>query len=233
MGYWPLKNESHDHRAKGKFVSLTKPIVLCTNGKRISSWSIFAIGPIADICPFLGYWPYVCDHDVKGICFSCNTYSIWYRWEHNFTYIIFVKITYGWILTPRPLKGSLLNSRFSRCRFKISKSYMRFKIWSSKDWKQLSRTVLWNTFSATAIKIFEKFLWKSSFFSKVSVNCAKNEFLHRFSSSVSTTSVKQHRYRKVICRTLIFVEHVSMAKNQNIWKCTCIVFWVFLYEHIY
>ena len=52
----------------GKFVSLTKPIVLCTIGKRILCWSIFATEPIADFCPLMGYWPLKNgsrDHNVK------------------------------------------------------------------------------------------------------------------------------------------------------------------------
>ena len=50
--YWPSKNALHDHGIMGEFVSLAKPIVLCTIGKRNLCWSMFAIEPIADFCPF-------------------------------------------------------------------------------------------------------------------------------------------------------------------------------------
>ena len=36
---------------------LTKPIKFGVNGKRILCWSIFALEPATDICPFLSYWP--------------------------------------------------------------------------------------------------------------------------------------------------------------------------------
>ena len=67
--YWPSKNVSHDFRIKDRFVSLVKPTTLCTIGKIILYWSIFAKEPIAGSCPFLGYWPSKNesrDHDVKG-----------------------------------------------------------------------------------------------------------------------------------------------------------------------
>ena len=67
--YWPSKNASCDYNVIGEFVSLAKPIVLCTIRKRILCWWIFALEPIADFCPFLGYWPSKSgsrDHDVKG-----------------------------------------------------------------------------------------------------------------------------------------------------------------------
>ena len=35
MGYWASNNVSRDHCIKDKFVSLAKPIVLCTIRKRI------------------------------------------------------------------------------------------------------------------------------------------------------------------------------------------------------
>ena len=69
LGYWPSKNASRGHGMRDEFVSLAKPIVLCTTGKRILCWSIFAIESTADICPFWGYWPsknWPRDHDVKG-----------------------------------------------------------------------------------------------------------------------------------------------------------------------
>ena len=53
----------------GEFVSFVKPIALCTIAKKILCWSIFALEPIADFCPCLGYWPSKSgsrDHDVKG-----------------------------------------------------------------------------------------------------------------------------------------------------------------------
>ena len=52
-GYWPSNNGSRDHSAKNKFVSLTKSIVLCTIGKRILCWSIFATEPAAN---FVCFW---------------------------------------------------------------------------------------------------------------------------------------------------------------------------------
>ena len=67
-GYWPLKNESHDHDVEGKFVSLAKPIVFGTTGKGILCWSIIAIELIADFSLFLGYWSSKNgprDHNVK------------------------------------------------------------------------------------------------------------------------------------------------------------------------
>ena len=69
LGYWPSKNASRDYNEIGEFVSFVKPIVLCTIGKRILRWSIFAFEPIANFCPFFGYWPSKSvsrDHDVKG-----------------------------------------------------------------------------------------------------------------------------------------------------------------------
>ena len=69
LGYWPSKNASRAHGMKKKFVSLPKPILLCTTGKRTLCWSIFAIESIADFCPFWDYWPsknWPRDHDVKG-----------------------------------------------------------------------------------------------------------------------------------------------------------------------
>ena len=69
LGYWPLKNASRGHGTNGEFVSLAKPIVLCTIGEQILCWSIFSIESTADICPFGGYWPaknWLRDHHVKG-----------------------------------------------------------------------------------------------------------------------------------------------------------------------
>ena len=69
LDYWPSKNASRGHRIKGKFVYLAKPILLCSIGKIILCWSIFAIESIADFCRFWGYWPWnnwPRDHDVKG-----------------------------------------------------------------------------------------------------------------------------------------------------------------------
>ena len=68
-GYWPSKNAPGGHGIKGEFVSLAKPIILCTIGKRILCWSIFATELLADFCPFWDYWPsknWPRDHDVKG-----------------------------------------------------------------------------------------------------------------------------------------------------------------------
>ena len=36
---------------------LTKPLKFGVNGKRIFCWAIFALEPITDTCPYLGYWP--------------------------------------------------------------------------------------------------------------------------------------------------------------------------------
>ena len=36
LGYWPSKTASREYNVMGEFVSLAKPIVLCTIGKRIS-----------------------------------------------------------------------------------------------------------------------------------------------------------------------------------------------------
>ena len=69
MGYWPSKNASGDSNVIGEFVSLAKPIVLCTIRNRILCLWIFALEPIADFCLFLGYSPSKNgsrDHDVKG-----------------------------------------------------------------------------------------------------------------------------------------------------------------------
>ena len=69
MGYWTSNNASRDHGIKYEFVSLAKPIVLCTFRKRILCWSILGSEPIANFCPFLGYWTIKNgsrNHDVKG-----------------------------------------------------------------------------------------------------------------------------------------------------------------------
>ena len=69
LGYWPSKTASREYNVMGEFVSLAKPIVLCTIGKRISCWSIFEIELKADFCPFLGYGYSnggSHDHNVKG-----------------------------------------------------------------------------------------------------------------------------------------------------------------------
>ena len=41
----------------GEKCLLTKPIKFGVNKKRISFRSIFVIEPVANFCPFLGYWP--------------------------------------------------------------------------------------------------------------------------------------------------------------------------------
>ena len=67
LGYWSSKNASGDYNVIRDFVSLTKPMVLLTFGKRILCWSKFALELIADFCPC--YWPSKSgshDHDVKG-----------------------------------------------------------------------------------------------------------------------------------------------------------------------
>ena len=69
LGYWLSKNASRDHGIKSEFVLLTKSILLCTIGKRILHWSIFATEYIADNCKFSGYWPLKIgslNHDVIG-----------------------------------------------------------------------------------------------------------------------------------------------------------------------
>ena len=87
LGYWPSKNASRDYNA-GEFVSLAKPIVLYTIRKRILCWWIFALEPIDDFCPLLGYWPSKSgsrDRDVKGKFVSPRKiYGIRYRWEDKF-----------------------------------------------------------------------------------------------------------------------------------------------------
>ena len=53
----------------GEELVTTKLIKFSVSGKRILCWSIFAIEPIADFCPFLGYWPsknWPRDHVVVG-----------------------------------------------------------------------------------------------------------------------------------------------------------------------
>ena len=73
MGYWSSKNASRDHGKKDEFVSLARPIVLCTFRKRILCWSILTLEPIAHFCPFLGYWTSKNSHVtmmLRGICFS-------------------------------------------------------------------------------------------------------------------------------------------------------------------
>ena len=95
FGYWPSKNTSRDHGIRGEFVSLAKPVVLCTIGKRILCWSIFAVESIADFCRLRGYWPSKnrsCDHDIKGefvslakrIVFGTTRKRIW-CWSVNAT----------------------------------------------------------------------------------------------------------------------------------------------------
>ena len=69
LSYWPSKNAWCGHGIKGKFVSLSKPIILCSIGKITLCWSIFEIESIADFYPFWRYWPWKnwpCDHDIKG-----------------------------------------------------------------------------------------------------------------------------------------------------------------------
>ena len=69
LGYWPSKNASSDHGINDGFISLAKRTTLYTIGKIILCWPIFAKEPIANFCPFLGYWPSKndsCDHDAKG-----------------------------------------------------------------------------------------------------------------------------------------------------------------------
>ena len=56
MDYWRSKNVSRDPSIKCEFVSLPKPILLCTNRERILCWSIFAMESIANFCPFGGCW---------------------------------------------------------------------------------------------------------------------------------------------------------------------------------
>ena len=113
LGYWSSKNASGDYNVIRDFVSLTKPMVLLTFGKRILCWSKFALELIADFCPLLTFkewvtWPWC----KRRICFCRKIYGIWYPWEDNFKKIIFAKITYGWISTPRPLIERCLTSYF-------------------------------------------------------------------------------------------------------------------------
>ena len=87
VGYWPSKNVSRDHDIEDEFVSLAWPIVLRTFRNRILCWSILKLEPIAHFCSFLGYWTSKNSHltiMLRGICFSCETCSIWYCWEYNF-----------------------------------------------------------------------------------------------------------------------------------------------------
>ena len=61
---------SCDHDVMGENFLLTKSINFGVNEKIILCWSTFAIEPIADFCPFWGYWPSKNgsrDHDVQGI----------------------------------------------------------------------------------------------------------------------------------------------------------------------
>ena len=44
-----------DHDVMGEKNLFTKPIKFGVNGKRIFCWSIFALEPITDTCPYLGY----------------------------------------------------------------------------------------------------------------------------------------------------------------------------------
>ena len=57
LGYWSSKNASRDHGIDDGVVSFAKPTTLWTIGKRTLCWSIFPKEPIADFCPFWGYWP--------------------------------------------------------------------------------------------------------------------------------------------------------------------------------
>ena len=57
---------------------LTKLIKFGVSVKVIFCWSIFAIEPIADFCPFLGYWPSKNasrDHGIKGEFVSLEYYA--------------------------------------------------------------------------------------------------------------------------------------------------------------
>ena len=81
LGYWPSKNTSCAHGIKGEFVSLLKPVVLCT----IAIESIADFFSILRLLIFkeLALWPWY-----EGwICFSCKIYRIWYRWKKNFMLI--------------------------------------------------------------------------------------------------------------------------------------------------
>ena len=80
MGYLPSKNSSHGHGTKVYFVSLQKPIALCTIRKIILSWLIFALKPFANSCQFFGLLNLKNgprDHDVKGnLLFMQNVWII-------------------------------------------------------------------------------------------------------------------------------------------------------------
>ena len=87
LGYWPSKNASSDHGINDGFVSLAKPTTLCTTGKIILCWPIFAKEPIADFCPFLGYWQFkewlVWPWCKGWISFSLKTYRMCYHWKEK------------------------------------------------------------------------------------------------------------------------------------------------------
>ena len=58
---------SLDHEVIEEIFLLTKPIKFGVNGKKNLYWSVFAIEPIADFCPFLGYWQNGSqEHSAKG-----------------------------------------------------------------------------------------------------------------------------------------------------------------------
>ena len=69
LGYWHSENASLDRGIKSEFISLIKPILLCSMGERILCWSLFTIESIAVFCPYWGYWPSENgwhEHDVNG-----------------------------------------------------------------------------------------------------------------------------------------------------------------------
>ena len=92
MGYLPSKNVSRDHDIEDEFVSLGKPIVLCTIRKRILCWSILAL-------------------ELFGLL-NFKEWVMWPWWKGEFASNAKPIVTYAWILTSRPFKERLLTSCF-------------------------------------------------------------------------------------------------------------------------
>ena len=110
LDYWTTKDAPRDHGIRGEFVSLRKPIVLCTIEKKILCWSMFAIEPIADFCPFLGYWlskKFISNNDVKGNLYFMQNLKYLVPLGRYFHLDYFCQKTCSWILTPRPLEERL------------------------------------------------------------------------------------------------------------------------------
>ena len=82
---------------------------------KILCWSLFAIEPIADFCPFLGYWlskKFISNNDVKGNLHFMQNLKYLVPLGRYFHLDYFCQKTCSWILTPRPLEERLLTYCF-------------------------------------------------------------------------------------------------------------------------